>query len=132
MFTRQFTNYNLACYIYWLPWWLRQSRICLQCGRPRFDPWIWKIPWRRKWLPNPVFLPEELHGQRSLVGHSPWDSKESDMTEATEHMYLLSYRIWVLRSLRLSIAKVILVLTLVLMTLVKVILLWVTQSLLVC
>ena len=32
---------------------------------------------------TPVFLPEESHGQRSLVGYSPWDHKESDMTEAT-------------------------------------------------
>ena len=32
---------------------------------------------------HPVFLPGESHGRRSLVGHSPWDGKESDMTEAT-------------------------------------------------
>ena len=30
------------------------------------------IPWRREWLPSPVFLPREFHGQRSLVGYSPW------------------------------------------------------------
>ena len=40
-----------------------------------------KIPWRRKWLPTPVFLPGEFHGQRSLAGYSPWDCKESHMTE---------------------------------------------------
>ena len=40
-----------------------------------------KIPWRREWLPTPVFLPGEFHGQRSLVGFSPWGHKESDMTE---------------------------------------------------
>ena len=34
----------------------------------RFDPWVWKIPWRREWLPTPVFLPGEFHGQRSLEG----------------------------------------------------------------
>ena len=39
-------------------------------GRPRFDPWIGKIPCRRKWQPTPVFLPGESHGQRSLVGDS--------------------------------------------------------------
>ena len=39
----------------------------LQCGRPGFDPWVWKIPWRRKWQPTPVFLPGESHGPRSLV-----------------------------------------------------------------
>ena len=45
--------------------------VCLQCGRPGFDPWVRKIPWRRKWHPTPVFLPRESHGQRSLVGYSP-------------------------------------------------------------
>ena len=40
-----------------------------------------KIPWRRKWQPTPVFLPEKSHGQRSLVDYSPWGRKESDMTE---------------------------------------------------
>ena len=37
--------------------------------------------WRRKWLPTPVFLPGESHGQRSLGGYSPWGHKETDMTE---------------------------------------------------
>ncbi|KAB0340182.1 hypothetical protein FD754_023345 [Muntiacus muntjak] len=36
----------------------------------RFDPWVRKIPWRRKWQPTPVFMPRELHGQRSLVGYT--------------------------------------------------------------
>ena len=36
----------------------------------RFDPWVRKIPWRREWLPIPVFLPGEFHGQRSLAGYS--------------------------------------------------------------
>ena len=39
-----------------LSWWLRWQRICLQCGRPGFDPWLGKIPWRRDRLPTPVFL----------------------------------------------------------------------------
>ena len=52
-----------------------------QCRRPRFDPWIGQITWRRKWQPTPVFLPGEFHGQRSLEGYSPWGRKESDMTE---------------------------------------------------
>ena len=47
----------------------------------RFDPWVGKIPWRRKWQPIPVFLPGKSHEQRSLVGYSPWSRKESDMTE---------------------------------------------------
>ena len=54
---------------------------CRICKRRRFDPWVRKIPWRRKWQPTIVFLPGEYHGQRSLAGYSPWDHKESDMTE---------------------------------------------------
>ena len=57
------------------------ASICLQGGRPGFNPWVGKIPWRRKWQPTPVFLPGESHGRRSLVGYSPWVSKESDTTE---------------------------------------------------
>ena len=34
--------------------------------------WVRKIPWRMEWLPTPVFLPGEFHGQRSSVGYSPW------------------------------------------------------------
>ena len=45
------------------------------------DPWVRKLPWRRKKQPTPVFLPGESHGQRSLVGYSPWGCKESDTTE---------------------------------------------------
>ena len=46
-----------------------------------FDPWVGKIRWRREWQPIPVFLPGEFHGQRSLVGYSPWDHTESDTIE---------------------------------------------------
>ena len=45
------------------------------------NPWVRKIPWRREWLPSPVFLPGEFHGQRSLAGYSPWGQKELDVTE---------------------------------------------------
>ena len=51
--------------------------------RCRFDPWVGKIPWRRKWQPTPVFLPGESHGQRNLVGCSRRGRKESYMTEVT-------------------------------------------------
>ena len=65
----------------WLSWWLRWSSVCLQCGRPGFDPWVGKIPWRRIWQPTPAFLPGKSHRQRSLVDYSPLGLKESDMTE---------------------------------------------------
>ena len=47
----------------------------------RVDPWVGKIPWRRKWQPTPVFLPGEFHAQRSLAAYSPWYHKELDTTE---------------------------------------------------
>ena len=43
----------------------------------------WEDPRRREWLPTTLFLPRELHGQRSLAGYSPWGHKESDTTEPT-------------------------------------------------
>ena len=52
------------------------------------DPWVRKIPQRKKWQPTPVFLPGESHGQRSLVGYSPWGHKVSDRTEATARALL--------------------------------------------
>ena len=37
-----------------------------------FNPWVGKIPWRRKCQSTPVLLPGKSHGPRSLVGYSPW------------------------------------------------------------
>ena len=54
---------------------------CRRHGRHRFDPWVGKIPWRRKWQPILVFLLGKPQGQRSLAGYSLWSHKESDMTE---------------------------------------------------
>ena len=48
-------------------------------------PMLGRFPWRRAWQSTPVFFPGESHGQRSLVGYSPWGHKESDTTEATQH-----------------------------------------------
>ena len=64
--------------------------LCLQCGRPEFDPWIGKIPWKRKWQPTPVLLPGKSHGWRSLVGCSPRGCKESDTSER-QHEYSIVY-----------------------------------------
>ena len=66
--------------------WLRQSRICLQCRRPRFDPWVGKIPWRRKWEPTPVFLPGKSQWTEEPAGCSLCGCRESDMTELTTLM----------------------------------------------
>ena len=50
-------------------------------GDPGSIPGSGKIPWRREWQPTLVFLPGELHGERSLAGYSPWGCKELDTTE---------------------------------------------------
>jgi len=55
-----------------LPWWAQVvKKLPAIAGDPGFDPWVRKTPWRREWLPTPVFLPRESHGQRSLAGYSP-------------------------------------------------------------
>ena len=68
------------------PRWLGGKEFTYQCRRHRFKPWSRKIPWRRKWQPTPVFLPGPFHGQRSLVGYSPWGCRELDVTEYTRGM----------------------------------------------
>ena len=63
-------------------WWRGKESAC-QCRRLercRFDPWVRKTPWRRKWQSTPV-LPGKVHGQRGLEGRSPLSHKELDMTE---------------------------------------------------
>ena len=54
---------------------LSQQRICLQCRRPGFTPWVRKILWKRKWQTTPVFLPGKSHGHRSLAGYSPGEAR---------------------------------------------------------
>ena len=67
-----------------LLWWLSGKEPTCQCKRCKsytFDPWVRKIPRRRKRKPTPVFLPRKSRGQTSLAGCSPWGHKEPDMTE---------------------------------------------------
>ena len=67
-----------------LPRWCSGKESACQCRRHkrcRFNPWVGKIPWSRKWQPTPVFLPGKAHGLRSQVGYSPWGCKVLDMTE---------------------------------------------------
>ena len=73
-----------------LPLWLIGKEFHPQCGKPGFDPWVGKIPWRRERLPTPVFWPGEFHGL-----YSPWRCKESDMAE---RLSLLRERPWPLPS----------------------------------
>ena len=57
----------------------KKKKNTCQYRRGGFDPWVWKIPRRKKWQPTPVFLHGKSSGQRSLVGYSPWGHKEWDM-----------------------------------------------------
>ena len=68
-------------------WWLREWRICWKCRRPRYKPWIEKIPCRGEWLSTPVFLPREFHGWGSLAGYGPWGCKEANMAELLMHSF---------------------------------------------
>jgi len=64
-----------------LPWWLRGKEPTCNAGNTGLTPQLGRFPWSRKWQPTPVFLPEEFHEQRSLVGYSPRRGKELDTTE---------------------------------------------------
>ena len=72
VFEKRNTSLSLCKLAPGLPLWFNWSRICLQCGRPWFDPWVEKIPWRRERLPIPIFWLGEFHGL-----YSPWGHQES-------------------------------------------------------
>ena len=81
----------IACWE--LPRWHSGEESTCQCRRHircRFDPWVRKNPWRRKWHLTPVFLPGKLHGERNLVGDSKLGRKECDTTEHTHTYTMLS------------------------------------------
>ena len=63
-----------------------QSRRHKRCG---FNPWVRKIPWRRKWQLTLVPMHGKSHGQRCLAGYSPWGCKELDMTEQVRTSFSL-------------------------------------------
>ena len=85
-----YRSFLSICYRFrWRESFPRNSVKNLQCRRPWFDPWVGKISWRRKWQPTPVSLPGKSHGQRSLVGYSPWGRKELGTTECLTLTYLL-------------------------------------------
>ena len=75
--------------------------LCPVCKRHRkceFYPWVRKIPWRRKWQPIPVFLPGESHGQRNLIGYSPWGCKDLDTTKQLKANAIIYTYIWTIPS----------------------------------
>ena len=69
-----------------LPRWHNGKEFTCQCRRHkrcRFDPRVGKIPWSRKWQPDPVFVSGKFHGQRFLGDYCPWGHEESDTIEHT-------------------------------------------------
>ena len=69
-------------------------KIRLQHKRSRFNLWVRKSPWRKKWQPIPVLLPGKSHGQRSLVGCSPRGREESDTTSLSLFTFMYWRRKW--------------------------------------
>ena len=63
-----------------LPWWLSSKESACQFRKDKFNPWVRKIPWRKKWQPTPVSLLGISRGRRRLVGYSSWGHKQSDTT----------------------------------------------------
>ena len=74
----------------WLSWW----RVCLQCRRPGFNPWVKRIPWRREWQSTPVFWPGESPGEKSLVGYSPWDHRVRYIRVTNTFTFFTFARYW--------------------------------------
>ena len=64
--------------------------ICQCRGRKRceFNPWIWKICWRRAWQSTTIFLPGESHGQRNLMGCSPWIANSQTWLKPFGHVHV--------------------------------------------
>ena len=79
-----FGERNLRLALRWLS---GKESACQQrrLKRCRFNPWVEKMPWRRKWQPAPVFLPGKSHGQRSLEGYSLWGWKSRTRLNQLDH-----------------------------------------------
>ena len=60
-----------------LPWWLSGKEPTCQVRKPEFHLGDLTIPWRKKWKPTPILLPEKSHEQRNLVGYSPYDRQKN-------------------------------------------------------
>ena len=78
-----------------LPWWPSGKEAACECKRCGLDPWVGRIPWRRKWQPTPVFLLGKSHAQRSLADYSPWSWQELDTNEVTGTYSEVLWPTWV-------------------------------------
>ena len=76
-------NHSLSSLLRAFPRGVRGKELSQRHKRLGFHPRLRKIAWRKAWQQTPVFLPGKPHGQRSLVGYSPWGHRELDMTEST-------------------------------------------------
>ena len=77
-----------------LPWWLRQWRICLQCVRPGFNPWVGKSPWKRKWQPLLYSCLGNSMDGGAWQANSPWGPKESDTTVWLPLHFTSLHHVW--------------------------------------
>ena len=72
------SSHHITGSISWISLVAQLWRTCLpmqETQETQFNPWVRKIPWKRKWQPTPVFLPGKSHGQRGLVGYSLWGGR---------------------------------------------------------
>ena len=83
-----FSNYQKFILVLGLPGGSVVKNLPVSARRRGSNPWVGKIPWRRKWQPTPVFLPGESHGRRSLVGPSPWGHTRVWHDLATKQKFL--------------------------------------------
>ena len=77
---------------------------CRRCKRLRFDFWVEKIHWSRKWQPSPLFLPGKFRGQRSMGNYSQWGRKELDTNEWLSKAHAYTNISFFLKRLRLNIS----------------------------
>ena len=85
-YTYAYTYIYVCILIYMYIYTHSSKESACQCRTPEFDPWVGKIPQRRKWQPTPVFLPGKSHGQRSFfAGYSPRDHKRVRHNLATKN-----------------------------------------------
>ena len=80
--------------------WLSGKESSCQCRSLGFDPWVGKIPCRRKWQPTPVFLPGKSRGQKNLEGYRLWAHERVGHDLATKQQHIsdiiwyLSFSFW--------------------------------------
>ena len=81
---------NCKNMLLWLPWQLSWWRICLQCRKPQFDPWVGKIPWRRAWQPTPAYLSGESPGTEEPGRLQSMGSQRAGHDWVTEHSTVIA------------------------------------------